>query len=72
MYNRIILYMFIRMMASENSAMILFIAKKDRACKLKISSRTASVDALVKIIKEQMELDLRFTLHYEDRDFDEN
>ncbi|XP_039627313.1 uncharacterized protein LOC120540542 [Polypterus senegalus] len=50
--------------------MILRIVEKNHARKLKLSSRPASVDALIKIIKEQMELDLQFTLQYEDPDFD--
>lgn len=42
----------------------------DRARKLKLSSRPASVDALIKIIKEQLKIDLDFELLYEDPDFD--
>uniref|UniRef100_A0A8C4RGG2 Uncharacterized protein n=1 Tax=Erpetoichthys calabaricus TaxID=27687 RepID=A0A8C4RGG2_ERPCA len=58
------------MAAKDAQTMILRIVEKDRACKLKLSSRPASIDALIKIRKEQMELDCQFTLQYEDPDFD--
>lgn len=56
--------------ASPQQPMVLRVVEKDRARKLKLSSRPASVDALINFIKEQLELDLDFSLLYEDPDFD--
>lgn len=57
-------------MASEN--MILRVIEPDRARKLKFSTSTrpASVDQLIIILKEQLEMDYDFSLQYEDPDFD--
>ncbi|KAG7518072.1 hypothetical protein JOB18_023807 [Solea senegalensis] len=56
--------------ASPEQPMVLRVVETDRARKLKLSSRTGSVDALINIIKEQLEIDLNFSLLYEDPDFD--
>lgn len=56
--------------ASSQEPMLLCVVETDRARQLKLSSRPASVDALISIIKEQLELDLDFSLLYEDPDFD--
>ncbi|KAK1895355.1 Sterile alpha motif domain containing protein 3 [Dissostichus eleginoides] len=40
------------------------------ARKLKLNARPASVDALIHILKAQLEIDLDFSLRYEDPDFD--
>ncbi|KAJ0039412.1 hypothetical protein NL108_015187 [Boleophthalmus pectinirostris] len=58
------------MAAASPQPMILRVVDPDQARKLKLSSRPASVDALIKIIKEQLEIDLHFDLLYEDPDFD--
>ncbi|XP_026100116.1 uncharacterized protein LOC113070979 [Carassius auratus] len=58
------------MAALSPQAMILRVVEPDRARKLKLSSRPASVDALIAVIKEQLEIDLDFSLKYEDPDFD--
>lgn len=50
--------------------MVLRVFEPDRARKLKLCSRPASVDALIAVIKEQLEIDLDFSLKYEDPDFD--
>ncbi|KAA8578424.1 hypothetical protein FQN60_001081, partial [Etheostoma spectabile] len=50
--------------------MILRVIDADRVRKLKLSSRPASVDALIEILKQQLELDCDFSLKYEDPDFD--
>uniref|UniRef100_A0A3B4VIB3 PB1 domain-containing protein n=1 Tax=Seriola dumerili TaxID=41447 RepID=A0A3B4VIB3_SERDU len=50
--------------------MILRVIEADRTRKLKLSSRPVSVDALIKILKEQLGLDCDFSLQYEDPDFD--
>ena len=50
--------------------MILRVVEPDRSRKLKLNARPASVDALIQIIKQQLQLDLEFTLEYEDPDFD--
>ena len=57
-------------MAAASPQMILRVVEQDRARKLKLSSRPASVDALINIIKEQLDIDLDFDLLYEDPDFD--
>uniref|UniRef100_A0A8C6LP38 Sterile alpha motif domain-containing protein 3-like n=1 Tax=Nothobranchius furzeri TaxID=105023 RepID=A0A8C6LP38_NOTFU len=59
-----------KMAASSSHPLILRVIQNDQARKLKLSSRPASVDALVSIIKEQLDLDLDFSLLYEDPDFD--
>ncbi|KAG7523135.1 hypothetical protein JOB18_040202 [Solea senegalensis] len=56
--------------ASPEQPMVLRVVETDRARKLKLSARPASVDALINIIKEQLEIDLDFSLLYEDSDFD--
>ncbi|TNN38164.1 hypothetical protein EYF80_051680 [Liparis tanakae] len=58
------------MAAASPQAMIIRVVEPDQARKLKLSTRPASVDALVKIIKEQLEIDIDFDLVYEDPDFD--
>lgn len=58
------------MAAEAPQNMILRVVETDRVRKLKLGSRPASVDALLKILKEQLELDLDFSLQYEDPDFD--
>lgn len=58
------------MAAAAPEKMILRVVEKDHVRKLKLSSRPASVDALIMILKEQLELDLDFSLQYEDPDFD--
>ena len=50
--------------------MILHVIEADRVRKVKLSSCPASVDALIEILKEQLELDCDFSLQYEDPDFD--
>uniref|UniRef100_A0A3P9MBK1 PB1 domain-containing protein n=1 Tax=Oryzias latipes TaxID=8090 RepID=A0A3P9MBK1_ORYLA len=55
---------------SSQQPMILCVVETDRARKLKLSSCPGSVDALIKMIKEQLEIDLDFTLQYDDPDFD--
>lgn len=57
-------------MTSSPQPLILRVIQNDQARKLKLSSRPASVDALINIIKEQLDLDLEFSLLYEDPDFD--
>ena len=65
--------LFISAMATTDpQPMILRVVEPDRARKLKLSSRPASVDALIRIIKEQLQLDPDFSLEYEDPDFDGN
>ena len=49
--------------------MLLRVVEPDRVRKLKLSSRPASVDALIRILKEELQLDLDFSLQYEDPDF---
>ncbi|KAL0973244.1 hypothetical protein UPYG_G00200940 [Umbra pygmaea] len=61
---------FSTMAAASPQPMILRVVEPDQARKLKLSSRPASVDALINIIKEQLEIDLDFNLLYEDPDFD--
>lgn len=56
------------MAAEAPQNMILRVIEPDRVRKLKLSSQTASVDALIKILKEQLDHD--FSLQYEDPDFD--
>lgn len=58
------------MSAASPEPMILHVVVPDQARKLKLSSRPASVDALIDIIKEQLKIDLDFDLLYEDPDFD--
>lgn len=58
------------MAAASPQPMILLVVEPDQARKLKLSSRPASVDALINIIKEQLEIDLDFDLLYEYPDFD--
>lgn len=58
------------MAAASPQPMILRVVEPDKARKLKLSSRPASVDALINTIKEQLESDLDFDLLYEDPDFD--
>ena len=50
--------------------MVLRVVQPDQARKIKLSTRPASVDALIRIIKEQLQIDLDFSLLYEDPDFD--
>ena len=57
-------------MAAASRQMILCVVEQDRARKLKLSSRPASVDALINFMKEQLDIDLDFDLLYEDPDFD--
>ena len=57
-------------MAAASPQMILRVVEQDRARKLKLSSRPASVDALINFMKEQLDIDLDFDLLYEDPDFD--
>lgn len=56
------------MAAEAPQNMILRVIEADRVRKLKLSSRPASVDALIEILKEQLDCD--FSLQYEDPDFD--
>lgn len=58
------------MAAEAPQNMILRVIELDRVRKLKLSSWPASVDALINILKEQLELDHVFSLQYEDPDFD--
>uniref|UniRef100_A0A8C4Z2R7 Uncharacterized protein n=1 Tax=Gadus morhua TaxID=8049 RepID=A0A8C4Z2R7_GADMO len=58
------------MAAEAPQNMILRVIEADRVRKLKLSSRPASVDALIEILKGQLELDCDFSLQYEDPDFD--
>ncbi|XP_041954158.1 uncharacterized protein LOC121713541 [Alosa sapidissima] len=58
------------MAAASPEPMILRVVQPDQARKLKLSSRPASVDALINILKEQLDIDLDFDLLYEDPDFD--
>jgi len=58
------------MAAASPQPMILRVVEPDQARQLKLSTRPASVDALVKIIKEQLEIDIDFDLLYEDPDFE--
>ncbi|MED6237121.1 hypothetical protein ATANTOWER_019250 [Ataeniobius toweri] len=58
------------MAAEDPQKMILRVIEADRVRKLNLSSRPASVDALIEILKEQLELDCDFSLLYEDPDFD--
>ncbi|KAM8769735.1 sterile alpha motif domain-containing protein 3-like isoform 1-T3 [Acanthopagrus schlegelii] len=55
--------------ATPQQPLVLRVVETDRARKLKLSSRPASVDALINIIKEQLDIDLDFSLLYEDPDF---
>ena len=55
--------------ATQPQPMILRVVEPDWTHKLKLSSRPASVVALIQIIKEQLQLDLDFSLEYEDPDF---
>lgn len=49
--------------ASPPQPVLLRVVETDRARKLKLSSRPASVDATINILKEQLEIDLdQFTL----------
>lgn len=58
-------------MATEApESLILRVVAPDCVRKLKLSSRPASVVALIAILKEQLELDCDFNLQYEDPDFD--
>uniref|UniRef100_A0A1A8RMU7 Si:ch211-182e10.4 n=1 Tax=Nothobranchius rachovii TaxID=451742 RepID=A0A1A8RMU7_9TELE len=50
--------------------MILRVVESDRVIKLKLDSRPASSDELIKILKEKLEVDCDFNLKYEDPDFD--
>ena len=58
------------MAAEAPQNMILRVIEADRVRKLKLGSRPASVDALIEILKGQLELDCDFSLQYEDPDFD--
>ncbi|CAL8306445.1 unnamed protein product [Lota lota] len=58
------------MAAEAPQNMILRVIEADRVRKLKLSSLPASIDALIEILKEQLELDCDFSLQYEDPDFD--
>lgn len=58
------------MAAASPQSMILCVVEPDQARQLKFSSRPTSVDVLINIIKEQLEIDLDFDLLYEDPDFD--
>ncbi|XP_059180231.1 sterile alpha motif domain-containing protein 3-like [Centropristis striata] len=58
------------MAAEASQNMILRVIEMDRVRKVKLSSRPASVEALIQILKEQLELDADFSLQYEDPDFD--
>ncbi|XP_041960991.1 uncharacterized protein LOC121719429 isoform X2 [Alosa sapidissima] len=58
------------MAAASPEPMILRVVEPDQARKLKLNSRPASVDALINILKEQLDIDLDFDLLYEDPDFD--
>ncbi|KAL1252219.1 hypothetical protein QQF64_020015 [Cirrhinus molitorella] len=58
------------MAAVSPQPMILRAVEPDQARKLKLSSRPASVDALIAVIKQQLKIDLDFSLKYEDPDFD--
>uniref|UniRef100_A0A673BJB1 Uncharacterized protein n=1 Tax=Sphaeramia orbicularis TaxID=375764 RepID=A0A673BJB1_9TELE len=58
------------MAADAPQNMILRVVEADHVRKLKLSSRPASVDGLIEILKEQLGLDYDFTLKYEDPDFD--
>uniref|UniRef100_A0A8C1HNB5 Uncharacterized protein n=1 Tax=Cyprinus carpio carpio TaxID=630221 RepID=A0A8C1HNB5_CYPCA len=55
--------------SAESCAMILRVVEADRARKVKLSARPASVSALIQILKDQLQLDLEFSLQYEDPDF---
>ncbi|KAK3527544.1 hypothetical protein QTP86_026654 [Hemibagrus guttatus] len=59
----------VTMAASSPQAMILRVVETDRFRKLKLRSRTASVDALIDIMKEKLEHHIDFSLQYEDPDF---
>ncbi|KAA8587862.1 hypothetical protein FQN60_016724, partial [Etheostoma spectabile] len=56
------------MAAEAPQNMILCVIEADRVRRLKLSSRPASVDALID--EQQLELDCDFSLKYEDPDFD--
>ncbi|XP_041699601.1 sterile alpha motif domain-containing protein 3-like [Coregonus clupeaformis] len=58
------------MEAEAPQNMIFRVIEADRVRKLKLSSRPASVDAVIEILKEQLELDCDFSLQYKDPDFD--
>uniref|UniRef100_A0A8C3AFD0 Uncharacterized protein n=1 Tax=Cyclopterus lumpus TaxID=8103 RepID=A0A8C3AFD0_CYCLU len=58
------------MAAASPQPMILRVVEPDQARKLKLSSRPASVDAVINIIKEQLEINFDFDLLYEDPDFE--
>ncbi|KAF3833357.1 hypothetical protein F7725_027022 [Dissostichus mawsoni] len=59
------------MAAESPQPMILRVVETaGRARKLKLNARPASVDALIHILKAQLEIDLDFSLRYEDPDFD--
>lgn len=68
--NFVFVFFIDRMAAASPQPMILRVVDPDHARKLELSSRPASVDALMKIIKEQLKIDLDFELLYEDPDFD--
>lgn len=51
--------------------MILRVVEADRARKVKLSERPSSVSALIQILKHQLQLDLEFSLQYEDPDFND-
>ena len=58
------------MAATDPQAMILRVVDKHSVRKVKLSSRPASVDDLINVLKDQLNLDLNFNLLYEDPDFD--
>lgn len=58
------------MAAEAPGNLILRVVEADSVRKLKLSSRPASVDGLIEIVKQQLELNCDFTLKYEDPDFD--
>ncbi len=58
------------MTAEAPHNMIPHVIETDRVRKAKLSSRPASVDVLIRILKEQLELDHDFSLQYEDPEFD--
>lgn len=55
--------------STVSCAMILRVVEADRARKVKLSARPSSVSALIQILKDQLQLDLEFSLQYEDPDF---
>lgn len=57
-------------MAAGSEPLILRVVEPDQARKFKLCSRPTSVDALISVIKEQLEIDHDFSLKYEDPYFD--